>query len=199
MSDADTLTTSNTGTVSTVGTSLASLFQFVANLDMGRAAVAQGKRQKAAADLSAWQTDQQANLSIATGQRKALEDERLGRLAESRIIALAAASGGGAMDPTIMHLVATNAGITAYRKNVDLYEGEDRARTLRMQSIASRTGGAQAVEAGADAQMGYSLAAAGAAAKGFGSLYARYGGGGPRGGDASQGDPQLLSGPLSEQ
>ena len=73
----------------------------------------------------------------ASAQRAALEEERRGRLIASRALAVAGASGGGVSDPTIINLLADLEGESAYRSAVSIYQGEDRARQLRMGADAS--------------------------------------------------------------
>lgn len=167
------------GYVSAFGT----IIQMMGQLGQGRAARAQGDRARAAAEFAAWQAEQQAGLAVAYSQRQALEVQRQGRLEESQILAVAAASGGGASDPTITRLIANNAGFTAYKSAVAIYEGEAKARELKMEAITGRIGGAQAQAVGAERQTGYALSAAGTGIKGAASLYEKYGRGGPGKGD----------------
>lgn len=99
-------------------------------------------RRQAAAALEAQAFEAQAGQAIAASQRDVFDVQRLGRLAQSRAIALAAASGGGvATAPTVIKIVGGIAGETAYNAGRALYAGEEKARQLRMQAIAKQLEG----------------------------------------------------------
>ena len=85
------------------------------------------------------------------------------------------------IDPTVVRLIANARGEGAYRANVALYEGEAKARQLRVEAIAGRISGFEAEAAGASAERGAIMAGAAAAIKGGASLYAKYGMNGPSG------------------
>src|ERR1700681_2478136 len=74
--------------------------------ESGRTARIQGERAKVAAEFDAWQAEQSAAVAIALSQRQALEEHRQGTLHASRALAVAAASGAGVTDPTIVNLIA---------------------------------------------------------------------------------------------
>lgn len=95
-------------------------------------------RRRVEAAFTATQLESQASDALASGQKLAGEERRQAELAQSRIIALAAASGAGASDPTVVNLVARAAGEGAYRAGVRLYEGEAAARLKRMEGQATR-------------------------------------------------------------
>lgn len=124
---------------------------------------------KAAAEFEAQQLEQNAGQSIAAAQRQAFETQRVGTYTESRARALAAASGGGATDPTVINTIATLAGETAYRKSLDLYQGEERARQLRLAAQATRMTG----DIGAAASLAQGQAAVIQAGSGIASDLAR--------------------------
>ncbi|MCX7147536.1 MAG: hypothetical protein NT042_15390 [Sulfuritalea sp.] len=142
--------------------------------DAGDAAARVGLQQQAAAQYEAEQLRINAGQSIASAQRAAEEQRRQGMMIQSRAIALAAAGGGSVTDPGLVHLLAGNAGETAYRSAVALYEGEDKARTMRESATAAEYSGAAAAQAGADRQKAAMTLA-------FGDLI---GGGGSKGGDS---------------
>src|SRR5690348_3482928 len=73
------------------------------------------------------QLDAQAGLERASSQRAAMEEQRQSRLASSRTLALAAASGGAADDPTVANLMAGISGEGEYRALSALYEGDQKA------------------------------------------------------------------------
>ena len=99
------------------------------------------KARKAAAEFEAKQLEQNAGQALSVAQRQAVETERIGKYTGSRAQAVAAASGGAATDPTAINTIATLAGETAYRKSLDLYQGEERARQLRLAAQATRMSG----------------------------------------------------------
>lgn len=126
-----------------------------------------GRARKAADYFEAGQLEQNAGQVQASSQRSAMEQERQGKLIQSRALAMAASSGGGASDPTVVRIMANLAGETQYRKMTDLYEGEERARQMRLQAAADRVSGDQAEMAGY-------LGAAGTAIGGV-SMASKYG------------------------
>jgi hypothetical protein len=101
----------------------------------------------------------------------------------STALAHAAASGGGASDPTVVNLIARNAGESAYRQAVALYGGDEAARTMQLQADAREYEGKQAQVnsyANATAQ---GMGARATLLKGMAreaSLYLRFGAGGPK-------------------
>ncbi len=104
-----------------------------------------GERQSAKneANLAQFQSDQlrvSAGQAQAAGQRNAIDIERQTQLNASRALAVAASSGGGASDPTVVNLLAQNAADGAHRKAVALYEGDDQARTLNLQAAGVDVG-----------------------------------------------------------
>ena len=171
-----------------------------AGLDKAAASQAEqrGERDKAAAYYEAEQYRQQASAAQAFGQIESAEERRQSRLAISRMMAVAAASGAGASDPTVVNLIARQAGEGAYRSAVALYEGEERARTLRMSAEARKYEGDRAlIESGESAAAYRSRAKSTKRAAGLGmlaeglSLYSKYGGAGPSAAGAS-GDGNLV-------
>lgn len=102
-----------------------------------------GREARRAAEFQAAQLEAQANNVAGSAQRAAINDQRQADLVASRALALAAAGGGGASDPTVVNLIANNAGESAYRKAVSLYDGEAQAQQLRLNAQAKRYEGAQ--------------------------------------------------------
>jgi hypothetical protein len=154
----------------------------------GRAEAARGRRLKQLGEFEAAQLEVNAGQELASSQRTAMEEERQARFAESRALAVAAASGGGASDPTVQKIISDISGMGAYRKSVALYEGEERARQMRLGAATRRMEGEAGLQAGAAAQRAYNIGAAGSLLSGAGrigtaiyerSLLQKYGGGGP--------------------
>lgn len=116
----------------------------------------QGQEQKEEANLIAQQRDlqakeleQQAQQEVAAAQRRSMEQQRLSRIAQSRALALAASSGAGATDPTVVNIISDLAGEGAYRAGVEMYQGELNRRQKLSQADALRFEGGSIRRAGA--------------------------------------------------
>lgn len=141
-----------------------------------------GLAAKAGNDFQADQLRQNAGQVQASSQRTAFEQDRQTQLVNSAALASAAASGGGASDPTVVNIMARTAGEGAYRKAVALYQGDDRARLMSLQADAKdyegksmlsnseQVAGAQMFSAGTTLLKGMARGS---------SLYQRFAGGGP--------------------
>lgn len=90
--------------------------------------IAGGDLAMAEAKYKSKQLDQQAAESRAVSQREAMEYRRKGKLALSALQARAAASGGGADDPTIVNLASGIAGRSEYQALATSAAGENKAR-----------------------------------------------------------------------
>lgn len=120
----------------------------------GIAAIQQGNAQRAAGEAQARAAEHQAQLrnaqavameqsagqERAASQRAAIEEQRKGRLIGSRAQAIAAASGGGALDPTIVNLLGDIGTEQEFRSATALYQGEERARALEYVAVLQRAG-----------------------------------------------------------
>jgi len=96
---------------------------------------AAGKAQMQQAQYVQKQAYVNAGQERASSQRAALEEARMGELGVSKATALAA--GGGGTAESIYGVLSGIKGEEAYRKNMALYEGEDRARVLESQGDLS--------------------------------------------------------------
>jgi len=114
------------------------------------------------------QLETNAGLERASSQRRAMEERRQAQLAGSRGLAVAAASGGAADDPTVVNLLAGIEGEGEYRALTALYEGEETARGMEAEAAARRRGAKSAKKAGL-IKAGSTILSAGS------SLYDRYG------------------------
>lgn len=103
---------------------------------------AEGKAQKSIADYQASQLRYRAGQEKASSQAAAEQERRKARLAISRGTAVAAASGGGVSDPTVMDILAGLRGEGEYNAKSALYEGEETAKGLEAQAVAAENGGA---------------------------------------------------------
>lgn len=133
-----------------------------------------GSSEKGAARSQALQLEQQAGQDRATSQRAAAEQRRSARYLQSRALALAAASGAGASDPTVTSIISNIEGEGEYGALVAMYEGEDVARGKEHAAAVARKQGKAAATAGA-------LKAGGTLLSGGSSWYDKYGGRGAPG------------------
>jgi hypothetical protein len=140
----------------------------------GNAAAAAGKAQQDAAYFKAAQEEQAAQESRAAAQRTALEKDRQSRLLQSTLQANAAASGGGADDPTVVGLAQDIAGRGEYQSLMDMYTGENRARGLEDQAMGSRMTGDAALAEGEAKRTASYFSAAGTLVGSAGSAYRTY-------------------------
>jgi hypothetical protein len=103
--------------------------------------IASGIAQKNAADYQAEQQEAQGKEEFAASQRDADAKRREARIVQSRQQAVAAASGAGAGDPTIIRLMTQTAGQGEYNAQTALYTGEQRKRGLFDAAKATRLSG----------------------------------------------------------
>lgn len=156
-----------------------SMISAVGQMQSSKGAQLAGQRKRAAADFEAAQMEQQAGQVVAASQRDAEEQRRQSQLMQSRALALAAASGAGASDPTVVDLIAKTAGDGAYRAGVALYQGEERHRQLLLGADAKRYEGFIAEEGGELEAQARRTMALGSIVQGGGSFYSKYGNNGP--------------------
>jgi len=102
-----------------------------------------GRAASDAAEVEAQQRRQQAGEARAASQREAIQRAREARLLQSRQQAVAAASGGGAADPTVVRLMAQTGAQGRYNTASALYEGEARGRAFEYAGEMSRWQGRQ--------------------------------------------------------
>jgi hypothetical protein len=128
-----------------------------------------GANSEAAALRSqAAQLDAQAGLERASSQRQAIDEKRQAKLAASRGLAIAAASGGGADDPSVVNALAGIEGEGEYRALTALYNGDQTALGMEDEAKAKRAGAKSVKTAGY-------LKAAGSILSSGASIYDRYG------------------------
>lgn len=118
--------------------------------------------------FQAAQLDAQAGLKRASSQREAINEKRQARLAMSRGLAVAAASGGGADDPTVVNALAGIEGEGEYRALTALYNGDQEAIGMEAQADQNRKGAKAAKTAGL-------IGAAGTVLSAGASMFDRYG------------------------
>jgi hypothetical protein len=93
-------------------------------------AMQRGRAENDAAQAEAVQLDAKGREEFAASQQEAFAKRREGRLASSRAQALAAASGGGADDPTIVKLMSGIASESEYNAGTAMYGGVSRRSGL---------------------------------------------------------------------
>lgn len=155
--------------------------------EQGKIARIQAERKQVYAQFNEQEGEKRAGQAIAISQRQAGEERRQANYEASRALAVAAASGGGVSDPTIVRLIANVKGEGAYRASVALYEGETKARQLRLAGFTSGFDDSDII------QSGYNQAAAGVATRTGLSLYAKYGMNGPGTKPSGSGDAALIN------
>lgn len=165
----------------------AAVVEIMGIIEQGRMAKIQAQRQRVYAEFNEQEANKQAGQAIAISQRAAQEQRRQGNYEASRALAVAAASGGGVTDPTIVKLIADTKGEGAYRANVALYEGEAQARKLRLAGYTSGFNNDASITAGTTG------AALAVGMKTGASMFARYGMNGPGGGTGGRGDAALIA------
>lgn len=110
-----------------------------------------------AASYEAAQLDQQAGLAVASSQRLAEDERRKAQLIASRIQALA---GGGGLDESVARTTSDVYGEGEYRALTAMFEGDERARGLRMRAEGRRYEGKMAKWSGRMGAIATTLAGA---------------------------------------
>jgi hypothetical protein len=107
-----------------------------------------GQQQYAAAQYQAKQLQQNAGQTEAAGQRDAENQTRQSLLMQSRALAVAGASGAGAVDPTVLKLISGIAMEGDLAARTAMYNADEQARGMRNQASATVYEGKQARKAG---------------------------------------------------
>lgn len=141
----------------------------------GDAALAAARRKKMAYDSQAAQLDINAGQQVASAQRAAEDERYQASLLKSRALALAAASGGGASDPTIVNLMAKLSGRGEYNSETAMYQGQEKARGMTDQARMARYSGDVAMADGEAAKDASRLSMVSTLLNGASSLYTKYG------------------------
>jgi hypothetical protein len=136
----------------------------------------QGMDTQQAKQYQADQLRQNGGQAQASAQRTAADIDRQTSLLVSRALAVAAASGGGASDPTVVNMIAQDAAVGAYRKAVALYNGDEANRASQMKADSLEYEGKSAKVGGLLASGTSLLSGASKAA----SLYQKFGAGAPK-------------------
>lgn len=110
--------------------------------------IAAGAAQEEMLEAQATAAERQANEERAASQREAIQRAREARLVLSKQQNVAAASGAGALDPTILDIMGKTAAQGQYNVSSALYEGEARGAGLEDQAAIDRMRARQAKLAG---------------------------------------------------
>jgi len=148
------------------------LANIIAQVTKGAGAIVAGNAKDDAANFEAQQLRMSGRRVMAAATSQAQIEEHKGKLLASRATAVAAASGGGASDPTVVKIISDIKGEATLRANEALYAGESQKQLLQTQANAKKLEGKQARQASIITATG-EFAKAGVDA---GSLYDKYGG-----------------------
>jgi sRNA-binding protein len=114
-----------------------------------KAQVAIAQNQQKMLDSQASQMESIAGQERAMSQRTAMEQRRRQRLAQSRVVALAAAQTGDSLDPSIINLIGDLEAEGSFAARSALFTGEERARDLETQASFRRAEGELTAQTGA--------------------------------------------------
>lgn len=111
-------------------------------------AIRQGQQQKLSAEYEALQMRKNAKQAEAAGHHAALEKRRQYDILQSRALAVAGASGAGALDPTVLNMIA---GLNAEGERAfgtELYNARSDSNAMTAQANATEYQGQQSERAG---------------------------------------------------
>lgn len=160
---------------------MAAIFGLIGAVVSAAGSIAAGSAAKSAAQAQAQmsifkakQEEQAAGEARASGQRRAEEESRKGRLAQSQLQARAAADGGSATDPTVLALGEDIAGRSRLGAGIEYYKGENQARGFENQAELSRMQAAAQLAEGSAKQTASYFSAGGTLIGGVGSAFSAY-------------------------
>lgn len=120
---------------------IGSVVSFMGTLASANAMKQQAEAERQAAEYKAKMEEQQAQEERAVAQRKALGERRSEDIQQSRLQALAAASGGGADDASVVKLGSDLAAQGEYNALARMYTGASRGVDLENQAALDRYSG----------------------------------------------------------
>lgn len=132
-----------------------------------------------AAQFDAKVLEQRAGQAFASAQRSAMDVQRMATLAESRALAVAAASGGGASSPTVVNVIGDLAKEGAYRSGIEFYKGMEAKQNLEMQADMRLWEGETGLQTARAKGEIMDAAAESNIISGAAGLFTKYGAGGP--------------------
>jgi len=134
----------NPASLNMIGTGLS----IAGHLSAGSAARAAGRAQRQAAEYTAQQLEASKGQQRAAAQRASIDEIRKSMALQSRALAVAAASGGGALDPTVLALISGVSAEGQLAAETQIYNGDERARQLQEHANAVRYEGLNREAAG---------------------------------------------------
>lgn len=111
-------------------------------------AIRQGQAENIAAKFEARQMEARAKEQEAAGQQAALEQRRKTQVLQSRALAVAGASGAGALDPNVLRILAGLESEGEQSFQSELFNARSQAELLRGQAAGTRFSGKQSQTAG---------------------------------------------------
>ena len=141
-------TAAGVGGATAGGLGLGTLLGLGGNLLSGAGSIAGGMNAAQMAKAQARILERQAEEEKAAARREAMRKREEGERIGSRQLALAAASGGGVNDPTVLNIMGDTAAETEIHAEEIEYGGSVRAADLLNQASAVRAGGQQMKTAG---------------------------------------------------
>lgn len=123
--------------------------------------IQQGKAEQAALNFEAKEREKKAAEERAASQREAIDKRTETQRVMSRQTALAAASGAGVVNPSILDIYGDTAAEGEYKAQATLYGGESRARGQIDQANAARAKGKAAYKGAIFDSVGSALAGLG--------------------------------------
>jgi hypothetical protein len=121
---------------SAAGTIMSTASQLAAARDAKNIAEYNAENTRRIAEYNAGIAEEAAGQEEAASQMRAAEVRRQFRLKQSRVLALAAASGGGAMDMDVMNAIAGFEEEGDLAARTELYSGSEAARRMRAEGAA---------------------------------------------------------------
>ena len=121
----------------------ATAFPIVGSMVSARGITNAGSAQNQAANFEANQLEINAGQVQAASHRDAMDQMRQSELLQSRALAVAGASGGGAMDPTVLRIIGGIAREGKLASETKLFNGLSEANAMRTQAGATRYQGSQ--------------------------------------------------------
>lgn len=118
------------------------------SLKQAKAQKKQAAAQNELAKFQAAQLEQQATQTQAAGQYAALEQKRQSEILQSRALAIAGASGGGTLDPTVLKVISGLAVEGERAAQTETYNAESQASAERLQAASTRYEGYLGIKAG---------------------------------------------------
>ncbi|NSY17266.1 hypothetical protein [Neorhizobium sp. AL 9.2.2] len=134
-----------------------------------------GKQQDAMAQYQADQMEQQAKDKMAVASRDAEQEGKKKDALLSRQVALAANSGGGVQNQSVLKILEDTEAAGQYNVSTAIYNGQQEAAGLRSQAEATRMEGRAASSGAALGAAGTLISGIGGAAKSYNSYKTKYG------------------------